>query len=124
VRTPKQWSAKADTMDALLSTTLRIHHKANPLSLTQKTNPLLLTQKTRSIRPASQGLMSSSHSPSKSRTPTVRITGPFTPNDPEMSMTIRPASLTQPVVKLQVRRQSASPSSRKRVQVKVPSTRV
>lgn len=115
VRTPRYRPYKSHTMDAFLSTTLRMHQNANPP---------LLAQKDRYTRPTSQGQISSSHSPTKSRPAKVRITGPFTPNDPEMSMTIRAASLSQAVVKVRVRGHTASPTSRKKVEVKVPSTNV
>jgi hypothetical protein len=113
VRTPRCRPYKSHTWDAFLSTTLRMHQNANPL---------LLAQKDRYTKPTSQGHFSSSHSSTKYRPTQMRITGPFTPNDPEMSMTIRAACLSQAVVKVRVRGHTASPTSRKKVEVKVPST--
>mmetsp|Transcript_8146 Transcript_8146/g.16043 ORF Transcript_8146/g.16043 Transcript_8146/m.16043 type:complete len:206 (-) Transcript_8146:1746-2363(-) len=117
----RQQSKKQDTLSNILFTSLDCGKKspeAKPIILSSKEPHHKFKNFKLDIR---QRISFSPSSPSRHRATKHRVIQPFTPHDPEMSMTIRPASFTQVIVKERLRVGTSSPSYRKTVEVKVPS---
>lgn len=118
----RKQTAKPASLNNILFTTLDVGKKsleASPIILDSKQPQPRFRNVKLEVR---HRVSFSPISPTRLKTTKHRILQPFLPQYPEASMVIRPASFTQVVSKEAARVQTASPSYRKTVEVKVPST--